>query len=51
MNINMKNISSAFFEIHYILKFFTQTFNAFSITTQNVTQLSACTKLVKHMIN
>ena len=31
MNINMKNIFSAFFKIYHILKSFTQTFNVFSI--------------------
>ena len=51
MNIDMKNISSAFSEIHHILKLFTQAFNAFSTAAQNAAQLSACTKLAKCMVN
>ena len=51
MNINMKDISSIFSEIHCILKLFMQTLNALFITTWNAAQLSACMKLAKHMIN
>ena len=51
MNIDMKNISFILSKIYHILKFFMQTLNALSVIAQNVTQLSACTELTKHIIN
>ena len=51
MNINMKNIFSAFFKIYYILKLFMQIFNVFFITAWNAAQLLTCIKFIKCMIN